>query len=225
MRMTLLGLALLVALGMPAAAPAPPPFRLPFADPPGPNTWLPIQMYGNTTGAYAQRATLYRLGQGLHFGIDFSCACGTPIVAIGDGVVHMADGPYGSAPHNLMIDHANGYASFYGHLLEKPNLKPGDKVKAGQVIALSGDQYGTCRSAPHLHLEIRDLTHTKAFNPVPLINADWDAILLFGAGGASFEHDMANPRRWQRIDDQPDVQFGGWRLNEYDVAWPGDLRR
>ena len=64
-----------------------PPFRLPFQDPPSPTTWLLGQAYGNTVGAYRQRASAYSAGQGLHFGVDLSARCGYPVVAIGDGVV------------------------------------------------------------------------------------------------------------------------------------------
>jgi len=226
MRFFLPVILLLMALLTAGATPAQkPPFVLPFAMPAGPSTWLVGQMYGNTTSAYFQRASLYRLGQGIHFGIDLNAPCGTPIVAIGDGVVVAVDGPYGSAPHNLLIDHPNGYSSLYGHLLEAPKLKPGQKVKAGEQVALSGDMYGTCRSAPHLHLEVRDLTHLRAYNPVPLIDADWDALLLYGGGGSSFERDLDAPDVWQSIYDQPDIQFGGRLLNDYDNPWPTDTRR
>lgn len=208
-----------------SAQPASPPFRLPFLEPPGPETWLPIQMYGNTIGAYFQRDTTYRFGQGLHFGVDLAAPCGTPVVAIGDGVVSEVDGPHGAPPHNLMINHDNGYASFYGHLLERPKVRVGQRVRAGEVVALSGDSFGTCHSAPHLHLEIRDLSHTIAYNPIPLIDADWDSLLLFGTGGPSFERDLSNPRRWQWIFDQPEVRFGGPLLNDYEQPWPPDRRR
>ena len=99
------------------------PFILPFKDPPGPDTWFLGQVYGNTTGAYSNRRAFYSAGQGLHFGLDLSTPCGTEIVAIGDGVVLGADGPWGSAPHNLLIDHRNGYWSLYGHLLERPKAE------------------------------------------------------------------------------------------------------
>ncbi len=99
------------------------PFSLPLAYPPGPNTWLLNQLYGNTIFAYYQRDTLYDAGQGLHFGIDFTAACGTPVLAIGDGVVALVDSlSHGALPHNLIIDHDNGYSSLYGHLLERPQL-------------------------------------------------------------------------------------------------------
>jgi hypothetical protein len=123
----------------------------------------------------------------------------------------------------LTIDHPNGYSSFFGHLLETPNLTPGQPVKQGDVLALSGDSFGTCRSAPHLHLEIRNNLHNKAYNPIPLIQADWDSLALIGSFSRGFERDLTNPRRWQTIDDQPDVIFGGPLLNEYTQPWPPDV--
>lgn len=200
------------------------PFGLPFLDPPGPSTWLMGQPYGNTTGAYRQRFTTYRAGQGLHFGVDLSARCGYPIVAIGDGVVSKVDAfNHGSLPHNLMIDHANGYASFYGHLLERPRLQVGQEVRRGQVVAHVGDPGETCTSRPHLHLEIRDAaTYRRAYNPVLLIEADWDTLALVGPFSRGFERDLEDPRRWQHLDDQPEVQFGGALLNDFASPWPPD---
>lgn len=203
------------------------PFILPFKEPPGPDTWLLAQPYGNTTGAYSQRNTTYRLGQGLHFGVDFSAPCGTEVVAIADGVVFAVDNlNFGSEPHNLMIDHpALGYASFYGHLVERPRLQPGQPVEAGQVVALSGDPAGTCYGRPHLHLEIRDLSHVRKYNPVLLIRADWDNLALVGPFNRAFEHDLDDPRKWQHLDDQPEVIVGGPLLNDFARPWPPDWRR
>jgi murein DD-endopeptidase MepM/ murein hydrolase activator NlpD len=210
------------AQALPSAQEPPPPFRLPFSASPGPSTWLLVQPYGNTTSAYYQRATTYRAGQGLHFGVDFSARCGTPIVAIGDGIVAKVDAAYhGSAPHNLMIDHSNGYASFYGHLLERPDLTPGQPVTQGQEVALVGDPDETCTSRPHLHLEIRNVgSYNQAYNPIPLIAADWDTIALTGSVQRGFARDLSEPRRWQFLDDQPDVFFGGGLVNDYPNPWP-----
>ena len=205
-----------------ATAQEAPPFRLPFLDPPGPSTWLLGQVYGNTVGAYRQRRETYRAGQGVHFGIDLSATCGYPIVAIGDGVVAKVDAlEHGAAPHNLMIDHANGYASFYGHLLETPNLYVGQVVKAGEVVAKVGDPDETCTSRPHLHLEIRNAgAYNRAFNPIQLIAADWDTLALYGSFSSGFARDLNDPRRWQNVYDQPDVQFWGPLLNDYANPWP-----
>ena len=204
-----------------------PPFRLPFLDPPGPNSWLLVQAYGNTTGAYFQRTTTYAAGQGLHFGVDLAARCGYPIVAIGDGVVAKVDAlEHGSAPHNLMIDHPNGYASFYGHLVETPALSPGQNVRAGDVIAAVGDPDATCTSRPHLHLEIRNAgEYNRAYNPLVLIAADWDSLALAGSANPGFARDLSSPRRWQHLYDQPDVMFWGPRLNDYPNPWPLEWSR
>ena len=198
------------------------PFILPFREPPGPDTWLLAQPYGNTTFAYRERDAQYRRVQGIHFGVDLSTRCGTEVVAIADGVVFASDNlAFGSAPHNLLIDHpALGYASLYGHLLEDPGLAPGTKVKAGDVVALSGDPADTCYGRPHLHLEIRDLTHVHKYNPATLIEADWDNLALIGPFSSSFQRDLDAPRKWQYLDDQPKSYTGGPLLNDFANPWP-----
>jgi murein DD-endopeptidase MepM/ murein hydrolase activator NlpD len=228
LRRIVVGLALVFSAGPVTSQPARAqpseirPFRLPFAVETGPSTWLLGQLYGNTTTAYRWRLSQYGAGQGLHFGVDFSARCGTPVVAIGEGVVAKVDATqHGAGPHNLMIDHPNGYASFYGHLLERPRLAPGEVVTAGQQVGVTGDPDETCTSRPHLHLEIRDAgSYRHAYNPVRLIEADWDALALTASGGRGFERDLDNPRQWQFADDQPDVAFGGPIVNHYTRPWP-----
>jgi murein DD-endopeptidase MepM/ murein hydrolase activator NlpD len=199
------------------------PFILPFASDPGLNTWLFIQPYGNTTFAYRYRNNVYYGGQGLHFGIDLAAPCGTEVLAIGDGVVFSVDSWHGAGPHNLLIDHANGYASFYGHLLVRASLRLGEIVKAGQVVGLSGDPDRTCNSRPHLHLEIRDSeTHAYAFNPIILIDADWERIAQYGGSAIEFQQASEDTRRWTDMYDQPETKFGHPLLNRYDLSWPYD---
>jgi murein DD-endopeptidase MepM/ murein hydrolase activator NlpD len=203
------------------------PFILPFKEPPGPDTWLLGQTYGNTTGAYRQRDTTYVRSQGIHFGVDFSAPCGTEIVAIADGVVLATDAlSYGSAPHNLLIDHPElGYTSLYGHLLERPQLQPGQPVKAGEVVALVGDPAETCYGRPHLHLEIRDASNrARKYNPVLLIQADWDNLSLIGPFSRTFQRDLDDPRKWQHLDDQPEAVSGGPLLNDFARPWPPEWR-
>lgn len=221
-RTVVLVTAILVSAAATGLADPPPPFSLPFASPPGPDTWLLTQPYGNTIFAYRQRRTFYGSGQGLHFGVDLAAPCGTEVVAIGDGVVVGIDQTsHGAGPHNLMIDHSNGYASFYGHLRDRAPLSLGDEVRRGQPIALTGDPDLTCTSRPHLHLEIRDApAHRRAFNPLPLIDADWDRLALVGGSAIGFEQDQANPRQWQLLADQPEIVFGAPLLNDYLEPWP-----
>jgi murein DD-endopeptidase MepM/ murein hydrolase activator NlpD len=216
--------------GVPSQAGAPerpalaePPFILPFAEPPGPGTWLLGQTYGNTVGAYFNRNTTYRASGGIHFGIDLSAPCGTPIVAVADGIVALVDArSYGSLPHNLIIDHPQvGYSTLYGHLLEKPDLQPGQQVRQGQVVARSGDPDETCVGRPHLHLEVRNHPgRAWKYNPIPLMRADWDNLALVGGFRSGFERDLDDPRKWQHLDDQPPAVSGGKLLNDFRNPWP-----
>jgi murein DD-endopeptidase MepM/ murein hydrolase activator NlpD len=215
-------MASLLAAAGPRADESSPPFGLPFASASGPDTWLLTQPYGNTVFAYRQRRSFYGAGQGMHFGVDLAAPCGTEVVAIGDGaVVGIDQTSHGAGPHNLMIDHGNGYASFYGHLRDRSALVPGDPVRRGQPIGVSGDPDLTCTSRPHLHLEIRDApAHRLAFNPMLLIDADWDRLALVGGSAVGFQQDLVDPRRWQLLTDQPQIAFGAPLLNDYLDPWP-----
>jgi len=230
LRVIVVAAALLPALAAPGPARAAtgpdgaPPFGFPFEGRPGPSTWLMGQMYGNTTSAFRRGDLWYAAGQGLHFGIDVLARCGTPVVAIGDGEVVQADWTArGSGPHNLVVRHPQQAVTvLYGHLLERPAFSPGESVARGQRIGLSGDPDVTCDSRPHLHLEIRSLDYRTAYNPALWIDADWDAVMLLGPfSDVHFARDLADPLRWVRGEDQPDVHFGGAAINRYQEAWPG----
>lgn len=199
-----------------------PPFALPFVDPPGLDTWLYEQHYGNTTQAFNYGNVWYEFGQGLHFGVDFQAPCGTPIHAIADGVVAVVDGAgFGAEPHNLVLDHpGTGYASLYGHLLEASPLRRGEQVRRGDVIGLSGDPDGSCESRPHLHLEIRSANYQIAYNPLPFFDVDWHMLASLGPYNHNFQQDLDTPRRWMRLEDQPPIEFSGNLLNNYQHPWP-----
>lgn len=200
-----------------------PQFGLPFAEPPGPGTWFVSQGYGTTVWAQRNWRDLYAAGQGIHFGVDFATRCGREVLAIGDGTVLGIDGPYGSAPHNLAITLSGGYTVIYGHLLERSTLvRVGQRVKAGDVVAHSGDPYGpSCYRAPHLHLEMRVNGLSRATNPMNLIPADWDRLTLgVKGGGTAFSQDPADPRAWATLRDQPDITFGDRVIVNYPTWDP-----
>ncbi|MET9434203.1 M23 family metallopeptidase [Streptomyces sp. NPDC006551] len=102
-----------------------------------------------------------------HSGQDFAVPVGTAVKAAGAGTVVKAgpngggDGPaYGNA---IVVKHANGKYSQYAHL-SKINVGIGQKVAAGQKIALSGNTGNS--SGPHLHFEIRTTpNYGSALNP------------------------------------------------------------
>lgn len=78
------------------------------------------------------------------------------------------------------------------------------------MIALTGDPAETCHGRPHLHLEIRDLkTHARKYNPLLLIDADWDTLSSIGSFGTGFQYNLDEPRQWQTLFDQPEAVSGG----------------
>ena len=99
-----------------------------------------------------------------HKGIDYSIPVGTEIYADLDGIVIIEENNARVYGRYLMILHPDGYASLYAHL-SAFKIKAGEKVYAGQLIALSGgdpnddiDGDGWSTGA-HLHYEIRQRNH------------------------------------------------------------------
>ena len=74
-------------------------------------------------------------------------------------------------------------------LLERSTLTVGAPINAGDLVGYSGDSQFTCLGSPHLHLEIRDHSRARLFNPIPLIDADWEAIALIG-GNRTFQRNL-----------------------------------
>ena len=146
----------------------------------------------------------YRHGR-RHQGIDLPYPTGTPVPAAFDGKVRISDyvGGYGNL---VVIRHANGLETFYGHL-SKRNVEPGDWVSAGDIIGLGGS---TGRSTgPHLHFETR--YRGAAFDPAWLID--------FETG--TLRHRLLKIRSWyfnpnqryvQNVDDEDEI----FRTDEED---------
>ncbi|MBD5545469.1 MAG: peptidoglycan DD-metalloendopeptidase family protein [Lachnospiraceae bacterium] len=85
-----------------------------------------------------------------HKGVDWATPVGTAVMASSGGTVAKAGWGSGYG-YVVYINHADGRQTRYGHL-SKVLVKPGDYVKQGQKIALSGN---TGRSTgPHVHFEI-----------------------------------------------------------------------
>lgn len=85
-----------------------------------------------------------------HDGIDFSAPVGTKVYAPGDGTVRYTGYNFGYG-NKVVIDHGFGYRTVYAHL-SKSLVTTGQKVKRGDIIALSGNT--GVSTGPHLHYEI-----------------------------------------------------------------------
>ena len=110
---------------------------------------------------FGYRSDPFTKARKMHKGMDFSARQGTPIYATGDGVVKKADNSLSGYGNHIEINHGYGYLTLYAHL-SKYNVRPGKKVKRGDVIGYVGS---TGRSeAPHLHYEVHK--DGKVVNPI-----------------------------------------------------------
>lgn len=125
-----------------------------------------------TTGSFIKPCSLrFSSGYGnrkslgdYHTGVDWAGKVGSKIWAADGGTVIWA-GKKGNYGKYIIIDHGNGYQTYYCHCSELLVSK-GDKVAQGQVIAKVG---ATGRvTGPHLHFEIRYKGKTK--NPLNYVS-------------------------------------------------------
>ncbi|GFN35513.1 peptidoglycan DD-metalloendopeptidase family protein [Tepidimicrobium xylanilyticum] len=105
---------------------------------------------GKLTSKFGNRKNPFGRGIQFHYGIDIANSTGTDIRAAGSGKIIFSGYKTGYG-YTIIIDHGNGYKTYYGHN-SKLLVNKGDKVEKGQVIAKMGS---TGRSTgPHLHFEI-----------------------------------------------------------------------
>ena len=110
---------------------------------------------------YGMRIDPFLKVRRMHYGLDFSVKKGTPIYATADGKVVIIKSSFGGLGKHIYLDHGNGYRTVYAHL-NKFNVKKGQKVKRGELIAYSGN---TGRStSPHLHYEVHK--NGEKINPI-----------------------------------------------------------
>ena len=86
-----------------------------------------------------------------HKGTDWSVPTGTPVMATADGVVVKAVKNHPAAGNYIEIRNGRRYVTRFLHL-DSLNVKKGDKVKRGDVIAKSGNT--GLSTGPHLHYEL-----------------------------------------------------------------------
>ena len=89
-----------------------------------------------------------------HGAIDYAISSGSPVYAAAAGVVMVTDNLTSSYGTYVVIRHANGMQSYYGHGTRGSIcVSPGQIVSKGQQIMLSGSTGNS--SGPHLHFELR----------------------------------------------------------------------
>ena len=90
-----------------------------------------------------------------HKGTDIGIPEGTELHALADGVVTNAGrDDAGGFGNWVRIEQDDGNVVIYGHVSDSTFYDVGDRVNAGDVVALSGNE--GISTGPHLHLQIED---------------------------------------------------------------------
>ena len=113
-----------------------------------PSLW-PAQGY--ITSGFGERSSPFGRGGDFHNGVDIKVPIGSPVYAAGAGRVTEADYANGYGLR-IVIGHDYGLDTVYAHM-KKAEVKPGQQVKRGQLIGLSGNSGRT--TGAHLHYEVR----------------------------------------------------------------------
>jgi len=90
-----------------------------------------------------------------HAGCDLYFPKGTGIHAIADGTVIRVPYPFYCQTFALEVDHGD-FLARYGEIQAKTTVKQGDKVRAGQQIAMVGHLIGIQVPSDMLHFELYD---------------------------------------------------------------------
>jgi len=103
------------------------------------------------TGVYGSQRILNGKPRWPHYGIDFAQKLGTPIKAMADGVVTLAEQDLYYTGATLIFDHGHGISTLYMHM-DKIFVEIGDIVKQGDIIGTVGSSGRS--TGPHLDVRL-----------------------------------------------------------------------
>jgi len=115
---------------------------------------LELRLHDAPLDDYEQVTSLLRDGRG-HAGVDFKVPVGTPVKATFDSVVVRKNWNFRGNGNCVELREREGThrSAYFLHLSEVPeDLRPGDRVTRGQVVAHSGNTGHSF--APHLHYQL-----------------------------------------------------------------------
>lgn len=103
---------------------------------------------GRISGVFGSQRILNGTPKQPHYGLDVAVPIGTEVRAPADGVIALAEPDLYFTGGTLVIDHGHGLNSIMVHL-SRLIAQPGQRVKQGELVALSG-MTGRA-TGPHLH--------------------------------------------------------------------------
>jgi murein DD-endopeptidase MepM/ murein hydrolase activator NlpD len=114
-----------------------------------PSGW-PVEGGGWVSSGFGMRADPFTGATSYHEGMDIAARFGTPILAMGDGVISHAGERVGYG-QLVEVTHESGLTTRYAHI-SAALVKVGDRVTKGQAIAKVGSSGRS--TGPHLHFEV-----------------------------------------------------------------------
>ena len=103
------------------------------------------------TGVYGSQRILNGKPRRPHYGIDFHAPEGTPVKAMMDGEVTLAENDMYFTGGTIIFDHGHGISTLYMHMKDI-DVKVGQKIKQGQIVGTLG-QSGRA-TGPHLDIRL-----------------------------------------------------------------------
>ncbi|KZK74117.1 MAG: hypothetical protein A3K90_07840 [Pelodictyon luteolum] len=105
---------------------------------------------GSVTSEFGYRKHPIYKSRMFHTGVDFAASEGSRVEATGNGTVIFSGYEKGYG-QKVVINHGFGFMTAYAHL-SKSLVRQGQKIRRGEVIALSGNT--GISTGPHLHYEV-----------------------------------------------------------------------
>ena len=103
------------------------------------------------TGVYGSQRILNGKARRPHYGIDFHAPEGTPVKAMMDGKVTLAEADMYFTGGTIIFDHGHGVSTLFMHMKDI-DVKVGQKVKQGKIIGTLGKSGRA--TGPHLDIRL-----------------------------------------------------------------------
>ena len=103
------------------------------------------------TGVYGSQRILNGIPKWPHYGLDFAQKKGTPIKAMNNGIVTLAEKDLFYTGATLIFDHGHGISTLYMHM-DKIFVNKADHVKKGDIVGTVGSSGRS--TGPHLDIRL-----------------------------------------------------------------------
>lgn len=157
--------------------------------------WVKVDQNGRTFDGDAKDNKKY-----FAYGADAIAVMDAPVVSVKDGIPENVPGPDSRAVpitldtiggNSVVLDLGGGRYAFYAHLQPGSiKVKPGDKVKRGQVLGLVGNSGNS--TEPHLHFHVSNGPSPLGSEGLPYVMESFEVLGATAAGAKTNALPMAN---------------------------------